>query len=38
MPKLECLWWLLVLSDRLGIDITKEFKSFMDKRDTELDV
>jgi len=34
----ECLWWLLVLSDRLGIDITEEFTSFMDKLDTKLDV
>lgn len=34
----ECLWWLLVLSDRLDIDITQEFTSFMDKLDTELDV
>ncbi len=33
----ECLWWLLVLSERMDIDITKEFKSFMDKLDTELD-
>lgn len=33
----ECLWWLLVLSERVDIDITKEFKSFMDKRDTELE-
>ena len=34
----ECQWWLLVLSDRLGIDITEGFTSFMDKRDTELEV
>jgi NTP pyrophosphatase (non-canonical NTP hydrolase) len=34
----ECLWWLLVLSDRLGIDITEEFTSFMGKLDTKLDV
>ncbi|WP_378954299.1 hypothetical protein [Pelosinus sp. sgz500959] len=32
----ECQWWLLVLSDRLGINITEEFTSFMDKLDTEL--
>lgn len=32
----ECLWWLLGLSDRLGIDITEEFKSFMDNLDTKL--
>lgn len=34
----ECLWWLLVLSDRLDIDITEEFTSFMDKLDTKLNV
>jgi NTP pyrophosphatase (non-canonical NTP hydrolase) len=34
----ECLWWLLVLSDRLSIDITHEYNSFIDKIDTELDV
>lgn len=32
----ECLWWILVLSNRLGVDITEAFKSFVDKRDTEL--
>lgn len=32
----ECLWWLLVLSERLNIDITKEFTSFMDKLDTDF--
>jgi NTP pyrophosphatase (non-canonical NTP hydrolase) len=25
----ECLWWLLVMSDRLDIDITEAFGSFM---------
>lgn len=34
----ECQWWLLVLSDRLDINITQEFASFMDKLDTELEV
>ncbi len=27
--------WLLVLSERMDIDITKEFKSWMDQLDTE---
>lgn len=36
-PKLaECFWWILVLSDRLGVDITEAFTSFIDRRDTEL--
>jgi len=34
----ECLWWVLVLSDRLGIDITEAFTSFMDKLDTDLTI
>jgi hypothetical protein len=32
----ECLWWLLVLSDRLGVDITEAFTSFIDRLDTDL--
>ncbi len=32
----ECLWWLLVLSDRLGIDITEAFTSFCDRLDSDL--
>ena len=32
----ECLWWILVLSARLGVDITEAFTSFVDNRDTEL--
>ncbi|MGH2550106.1 MAG: hypothetical protein ACRDHN_11975 [Thermomicrobiales bacterium] len=27
----ECLWWILVLSNRLGIDVTEAFASTMDK-------
>lgn len=26
----ECLWWVLVLADRLGVDITAAFASTMD--------
>lgn len=32
----ECLWWILVLSDRLGVDVTDAFTTFIDKLDTEL--
>lgn len=32
----ECLWWLLVLSDRLGVDATEAFTSFIDGLDTGL--
>lgn len=32
----ECLWWILVLSDRLGVDITEAFTSFIGKLDTNL--
>ncbi|WP_312560505.1 hypothetical protein [Anaerospora sp.] len=32
----ECLWWILVLSDRLGVDMTEAFTSFMDKLDRDL--
>lgn len=32
----ECLWWILVLSDRLGVDITEAFTSFIGRLDTDL--
>jgi hypothetical protein len=32
----ECLWWILVLSDRLGVNMTEAFTSFMDKLEREL--
>jgi hypothetical protein len=32
----ECLWWILVLSDRLGVDITEAFTSFIDRLDRDL--
>ncbi|WP_400245013.1 hypothetical protein AB3U99_01395 [Niallia sp. JL1B1071] len=32
----ECLWWLMVLSNHLDIDITKEFQAFINKLDTNL--
>ncbi len=32
----ECLWWILVLSDRLGVDLTEAFTSFMDKLDRDF--
>ncbi len=32
----ECLWWILVLSDRLGMDITEAFTSFIDRLDRDL--
>jgi len=32
----ECLWWILVLSDRLGVDITEAFTSFIDRLDNDL--
>lgn len=32
----ECLWWILVLSDRLGVDVTDAFTSFIDKLDIGL--
>ncbi|MCC5467928.1 hypothetical protein [Pelosinus baikalensis] len=33
----ECLWWILVLSDRLGIDVNEAFTSFIDRLDIELE-
>jgi NTP pyrophosphatase (non-canonical NTP hydrolase) len=32
----ECLWWLLVLSKRLGIDMNSAFVSKMDELETSL--
>jgi len=32
----ECLWWVLVLADRLGVDITKAFTTKMDDLDVHL--
>jgi len=32
----ECLWWVLVLADRLGVDITKAFTAKMDALDAQL--
>lgn len=32
----ECLWWILVLSHRLGIDITDSFTTFINKLHDEL--
>jgi len=32
----ECLWWVLVLSDRLGVDATEAFTSFIGRLDTGL--
>jgi NTP pyrophosphatase (non-canonical NTP hydrolase) len=32
----ECLWWVLVLADRLGVDITTAFTAKMNDLDVEL--
>src|SRR6266496_3307299 len=32
----ECLWWVLVLADRLGVDITKAFTAKMNELDVQL--
>jgi NTP pyrophosphatase (non-canonical NTP hydrolase) len=32
----ECLWWVLVLADRLGVDITKAFITKMNDVDVQL--
>ena len=32
----ECLWWIFVLSDRLGIDISQAFSRKMDELDSSL--
>lgn len=32
----ECLWWLLVFSDRLGIDLNEAFQSKMTELETSL--
>jgi hypothetical protein len=32
----ECLWWVLILADRLGVDITDAFASTMADLDARL--
>jgi NTP pyrophosphatase (non-canonical NTP hydrolase) len=32
----ECLWWVLVLADRLGVDLTKAFTTKMNDLDVQL--
>ena len=32
----ECLWWLLVVSDRLNVDLAEAFESFMGKVEEKL--
>jgi len=32
----ECLWWVLVLADRLGVDIAEAFTATMDGLDARL--
>jgi NTP pyrophosphatase (non-canonical NTP hydrolase) len=32
----ECLWWVLVLSDRMGVDMTKAFSAKMNELDMQL--
>jgi hypothetical protein len=32
----ECLWWILVLSDRLGIDISETYEAFADRLESDL--
>ena len=32
----ECLWWVLVLADELGVNITKAFTTKMNDLDVEL--
>jgi NTP pyrophosphatase (non-canonical NTP hydrolase) len=32
----ECLWWILVLSERLGVDIAQAFPAKMDELEREL--
>jgi NTP pyrophosphatase (non-canonical NTP hydrolase) len=32
----ECLWWVLVLADRLGVNIIKAFTTKMDDLDVQL--
>jgi NTP pyrophosphatase (non-canonical NTP hydrolase) len=32
----ECLWWVLVLADRLGVDISTAFTTKMNDLDVEL--
>jgi hypothetical protein len=32
----ECLWWILVLAQKLDVDITKAFEAKMDELDRDL--
>ncbi len=32
----ECLWWVLVLADRLGVDIDDAYRSTMDRIEAQL--
>ena len=32
----DCLWWVLVLADRLGVDLTRAFATKMDELDEQL--
>jgi len=32
----ECLWWILALSDRLGVDIAEAFETFAGGVETDL--
>jgi len=32
----ECLWWVLVLSDRLGVDIDGAFDEFASRQEADL--
>ncbi|HEY3328539.1 MAG TPA: MazG-like protein [Capsulimonadaceae bacterium] len=32
----ECLWWILVLSDRLDVDISTAYDTFINKRTADL--
>jgi len=32
----DCLWWVLVLADRLGVDITQAFTAKMNDLDDQL--
>jgi len=32
----DCLWWVLVLADRLGVDITQAFTAKMNDLDVQL--
>lgn len=32
----ECIWWLLVLADRMSIDIEQELEAFLEEAETHL--